>query len=127
MHTIVSDGATGFAGRPGRVAAAALLSNGHSGLLAAFAAKANEYVLEPAAASVAALAGHVLDTLLLASGALAGISSTRTICTRQLQQQLRCLGSSFAFLSPSACPSLRWYLLATLEAGTRQGEAKVHI
>ena len=71
MHTVVSNGATGFAGPLGRVAAATLLSNGHSDLLAASAAKAIEYMWESAAASVAALADHVLDTLLLESEALA--------------------------------------------------------
>ena len=71
VHTIISDGAAGFAGSLGRVAAAALFSSGHSDLLAASAAKATEYMLEPAAASVAAFADDVLDTLLLDSGALA--------------------------------------------------------
>ena len=54
VHTIISDGATGFAGPLGHVAAAALLFDVHSGLPAASAAKATEYMLEPAAASVAA-------------------------------------------------------------------------
>ena len=74
----------------------------------------------------------------------AGISSTRTVCTRQLQRQLRCQGSSFAFFSPSACPSLNWYLhfffaaLLCILVSTKRpwksvavtsghGEAKVHI
>ena len=43
---------------------------GHSDLLVASAAKATEYMLETAAASVAAFADHVFNTLLLESGAL---------------------------------------------------------
>ena len=66
VHTIISGGATGFAGP-----AAALSFNVQTDLPAASAAKVTEYMLEPAAASVAALADHVLDTLLLASEALA--------------------------------------------------------
>ena len=54
VHTVISVGDTGFAGPLGHVAAAALLWNVHSDLPAASAAKATEYMLEPAAASVAA-------------------------------------------------------------------------
>ena len=85
VHTIINDGALGFAGPLGHVAAAAFVSSGYSDLLVASAAKATEYMLKTAAASVAAFVDHVLNTLLLESGVFAGTSSTRTIRTRQLQ------------------------------------------
>ena len=68
---LLRSGASGFAGPLEHVAAAPLVSSGHSDLLVASAAKATEYMLETAAASVAAFADHVLNTLLLESGALA--------------------------------------------------------
>ena len=85
VHTITSDGAPGFAGPLEHVAAAALVSSGHSDLLVASAAKATEYLLKTAA-------DHVLNTLLLGPSH-AGTSSTRTTRMRQLQQQQRCLGT----------------------------------
>ena len=54
VHTIISDGALGFAGPVEDVAAAALVSSSHSDLLVASSAKAIEYMKESAAASVAA-------------------------------------------------------------------------
>ena len=51
--------------------AVALVSSGHSDLLVASAAKATEYMLKTAAASVAAFVDHVLNTLLLETGAFA--------------------------------------------------------
>ena len=54
VHTIISDGAWGFAGPLQHVAAAASEFSGHSGLLVASAAKETEYMRDSAAASVAA-------------------------------------------------------------------------
>ena len=54
VHTIISDGALGFAGPLKHVAAAASQCFGHSDLLVTSAAKETEYMLESAAASVAA-------------------------------------------------------------------------
>ena len=71
MHTTISDGALGFAGLLEHVAAAAPSYNVQSDLPAASAAKATEYMWESATASVAALVGHVLNTLLLESDAFA--------------------------------------------------------
>ena len=58
VHTIISDGARGFAGPLEHVAAAASEFSGHSDLLVASAAKKTEYMRDSAAASVAAF---VLD------------------------------------------------------------------
>ena len=64
VHTIISDGVSGFAGPLRHVAAAALLFNVHSDLLKLSAAKATGHMLEPAAASVAAfLLGGQTDLL----------------------------------------------------------------
>ena len=58
VHTIISDGAWGFAGPLEHVAAAASEFSGHSDLLVASTAKETEYMRDSAAASVAAF---VLD------------------------------------------------------------------
>ena len=71
MHTITSDGALGFAGPLEHVAAAASEFSGHSDLLVTSAAKETEYMLKTAAASVAAVVDHVLNTLLFESEAFA--------------------------------------------------------
>ena len=60
VHTIISDGARGFAGPLEHVAAAAPGSSGHSDLLVASVAKETEYMLKTAAAAAAALFGKFL-------------------------------------------------------------------
>ena len=71
VHTIICDGALGFTHPLEHVAAAALVSSSHSDLLVASGAKANEYMKESAAASVAAFLLDGQTDLLAASAAQA--------------------------------------------------------
>ena len=92
LPVIISDGALGFAGPLEHVAAAALVSSGHSDLLVASAANAIEYIKESAAASVAAFLLDGQTDLLTAPAAQAfhffeHQSVTQTLL--QLQRQPR--------------------------------------
>ena len=71
VHTIISDGALGFAGLLEHVVAAALVSSGHSDFLVASAANAIEYMNELTAASVAAFLLDGQTDLLVAPAAQA--------------------------------------------------------